>query len=180
MKTNESFEKIANKLGTEYVETAVVSAIENEIEEVKEKKNELVKFSKNDITLEDKEYLNTEIKSLVKISKGVLEKLNKDIKIGTPPRVAEVFATLANSIVAQLKELRELNKMVMDTEILNVPVDPKPNASFNVKMTGSEMLELFEKMQKDSKLQKIDAEFKIEDEKKPKNKRKSKKVKEKK
>lgn len=148
---------------------------------VKEKTNALVEKSTLIRTLEDKLYLQEETKSLIENSKRVLSVMQNDIKIGSPPRNAEVYAKLLSSTVECIKELRELNKSIADIqrddERIAIEKDFRkhqqlqpqqnnqmPQASINVKLTGKELLAMMKIAQSESQMHKIDTDFSVEGE----------------
>jgi hypothetical protein len=128
-----------------------------EAEEFKEKKNELVKRSEK-VTLEDKEFLQDEIKQLIYQGKCVLDKINKDLKLGSQPRMFEVYGSVFNSVMTGIKELRELNKNVADIEIKHNPSGGL--SSVNLKLTAKELATLVKDTTKEMNNAKIRIEAK--------------------
>lgn len=155
---NESFDKLDDEFN-------VPATPSEEITLVKQQTKELVERSTKIKTLEDKVYLQEETKNLIENSKRVLDVMQKDIKIGTPPRNAEVYAKLLSSTIECIRELRELNKMVADMEMLQdtEPKDNqgKPQTNLNIRMTGKELLELMKNAKNNSQLNAINTDFTV-------------------
>jgi hypothetical protein len=152
---NASFEKLDNEFNIPVVKQ------ENSIKELD--KNELVvKPEENVGGLENKDFLQTEIKEVITNGKKVLETLQKDIKIGSPPRAAEVYAKLMSSTIEGLRELRELDKTIADIKIRHVD-ENKPKTSVNISMTGKELLQMIKDAQSNSQMTAINTDFKVED-----------------
>ncbi len=164
----DDFENLNKKFDVDAFESEVKN-VNNQIEKVAERKNEIVESIKNNqvgFTKEDQTFLVDEIKSLIKSTTSVLEKLEQDIRIGTPVRSHEVYAILANSKVNQLKELRDLYRTIMEMAIFD------PNSEHNKKeeqktdeinMTATDFLKIIKQAQKESSLNKIDANYEIVD-----------------
>jgi len=163
----EYFDGIANVFNSEFIKDTSLSAIENTLQVITNEKRSIENVAnKKLITLKDKDYLEEKTKTLIEMSLKVLTNLKDDIKIGSSARDYEVFAKLGDTIVNQIRELRELNKMISDMEIFNneEPED-KAKVNVNIKMTGKEMLELFKKIKEESSMNAVDAEFVIKDDK---------------
>ncbi len=165
METNPSFEKMANALNSEYKPEN--EDVKEQYEIIESKKNELVEVTeKNEISLQDKEFLQNSLKDLIKSNNDLLTLLRDDIKIGANPRQVEVYAKFNDSVTNQLKELKELNKTIMDTEVLqdNISPDNNKGGDVNIQMSGKEMLEFYKEFKKENSLDKVDAEFEVEEE----------------
>lgn len=162
MKSNPSFEKISEKLQTSFVQDTDEAV--SQLQTIDERRQQIQKqvTDKKDLALRDQNYLLTEIKLLIQTTLSVLERLDQDIKVGTEARKFEVFAALTNSVTAQLKELRELNKMIADMEIFKDPDLGKPKTQINVEMDGRELLEYMDKIRAESEINKVEASFDIE------------------
>jgi len=163
---NESFDKLDNEFN-------VPTTPSEEITLVKQQTKELVEKSTKIKTLEDKVYLQEETKNLIENSKRVLDVMQKDIKIGTPPRNAEVYAKLLSSTIECIRELRELNKQVADIE-MSQSTEPKdnqgkPQTSINIKMTAKELMTMMKTAREESQLKAVSTEFSVEGE--PKDER---------
>jgi hypothetical protein len=138
------------------------------VDEFQQQKNELIQKSNNIRTLEDKEYLQQEIKFLVDNSKKVLDVIQKDIKIGSPPRMVEVYAKLLSSILEGIKELRELNVAVSEAEVrtrLNRDggLGNNSNTNINVRMTAKELMFMMKEASSMSQMKAINTEFDVEE-----------------
>jgi len=163
--SNPSFDKISAKLQTTFVEdtSAAVDQLQTIDQRREEIKQQLQKnvTEKNELALIDQEYLLTEIKLLIQSTLSVLERLDQDIKVGTEARKYEVFAALTNAVTAQLKELRELNKMIADMEIFKNPSAGKPQTNVNVEMNGKDLLDWLDKVRSEREIDRIVPEFNI-------------------
>lgn len=155
---NETFDKLDNEFNT----PATVENPTKELEVFQQQKNELVAKTVQVKTLEDKEFLQTEIKSLIENSKRVLDIIQKDIKIGSPPRMAEVYAKLLTSTIEGIRELRELNQTLANMQMFK-DSDEVPKATLNVKMTGKELISLIKSAKDNSQMKEISAEFQKND-----------------
>ena len=120
-------------------------------------------------TLEDEEYLRFELKTLIQGSRMIMDKLEKDIKIGSQPRVYEVYSALLKTTFDGLKELRELNKTVTDLEIESdkpkISQDGKVinNTTNNFVLTGKDLLNMISNAKKENQLNSIEAKFELGD-----------------
>jgi hypothetical protein len=156
---NGIFQQLEDTLDVDY-EREVFKA-ESDLQEIEEKKQELMSIVDNtnsrEITLQDYGFMNKELKSLVENTKKVLEVLYGQLKVGAPSRAFEVYSTLTNSVTAQLKELRELNKTVL---MLNPMMNQsEPTDDGNIKMSAKQLADLISKAKDNSELNKIDADF---------------------
>ena len=159
---DDAFSKLSQSLDTSFVDQT--SAIKNEVQEFTNETKELANVSIN--TLEDKQYIQDGIKKTLEMGTSVLEKLKSDIKVGSNPRMYEVFSKMMDSMNRGFQELRDLNKTVVDLQIFNDgPIENAP-AKVEIKMTGKELLDFIEKTKKESELNRVDADFEVEDEKK--------------
>jgi len=169
-----NFEKIAMSLTSHNIDLSELSSdekISTALEIVDKKKQEIIQSLEKttEITIEDKDYLKTTLKTLIEITLGVLEDARADLKIGAAASQREAFAKLADSFLNQLKELRELNKMLFDLNVTygepNEEIGGEKEQEKELKVTSSEMLDFFKKVQKESQLNEIEAKFDIQDEK---------------
>ena len=113
-----------------------------------------------ELTFEDKEYLQKEIKGLIKGGKTVLEILEKDLKIGTKSGMFEAYAKLLDSVTTSLKELRILNKMILDVEFLtNADTDSKGSTTLQIQMTGRELIDMINSAKENSQINALSADF---------------------
>lgn len=156
---NETFDKLSNEFNT----PPVTESTNTEIQSFEQQKKELIERSTQIRTLEDKQYLQTEIKSLIDNSKRVLDTIQKDIKIGSPPRMAEVYAKLLSSTIEGIRELRELNQAIANMQMFRDP-DEQPKASINVKMTGKDLMQMIKDAKETSQIKAVEASFSVEGE----------------
>lgn len=139
--------------------------LENQIEILEEEKNKLLcKSNENFETLEDKEYIQEKIKVIIETGETVLSKVSQDIKIGSNPKQIEVYAKLIDSVVNALSQLRELNKVVSDKQLLVGDFNSGDNnKEVNFKLTGKELLNMINSAKENSQLNAVDTDFEIEE-----------------
>ena len=168
-----AFKGISEKLNT----TFVSSDPETTIATIQETTKELKTIAKKEnITLEDKDYLETTLKSIINLSKTVLETHTNTIKIGSDNRAIEVTGKLVESITGTLRELRELNKVVCDMEMMQGSLEPEPEEKqINFNMTADQLLSFIDSAKKNSEVNRIEATFNVLDDEPKELKKKSKK-----
>lgn len=188
----ETFFNIGESLNTDFVEEASIKEIDEQIkeefsseiddEELKEESNNIVTSIQNEVheievkkenlentlmtaRIKDAGFLEKEIKSLILSSKRVLETLEKDIKVGAPPRMYEVYATLLNAITGQYKELRSLNesiaKFVIENKKQNLDERKEDNKMI---LSSTDALSMYMDAKKNSQMDAVDADFDVMDE----------------
>lgn len=85
-----------------------ISALEKTKEKVKKKA----------FSLEDKEYLEFELKSLIASNQNIKARLEDELmKQGTKASMFEVYTLVCNTIQNALRELRQLNRDIVDVAI---------------------------------------------------------------
>jgi len=161
----DDFENLNKKFDVDSFESEVKN-VNNQIEKVAERKNEIVESIKNNqvgFSKEDQTFLVDEIKSLMKSTTSVLEKLERDIRIGTPVRSHEVYAILANSKVNQLRELRDLYRTIMEMALFdpNSEQNNRKSEEAEVKMTFNDLMTIVQKAKEQNSLNAINADFKV-------------------
>ena len=163
------FEGLDKSLNTNF--DSALDDVEKSLDSFNSKKGAMVEKSKNGTyTLEDEEYLRFELKTLIQGSRVIMDKLEKDIKIGSQPRVYEVYSALLKTTIDGLKELRELNKTVTDLEIeSDKPKITKDgaqtinNTTNNVILTGKDLLSMIRSAKEVNQLNTIEAKFELGD-----------------
>lgn len=91
---------------------------EQQVEDTSSRINEIkTGISEQKYTLEDKEYIRAELQSLIEINRSVLETLSEQCKLGAPPRMYEVFATLSNTVSTNLMSLAKLDQTITDYQV---------------------------------------------------------------
>jgi len=159
------FEGLDKSLNTNF--DSALDDVEKSLDTFNSKKELMVEKSKSGTyTLEDEEYLRFELKTLIQGSRVIMDKLERDIKIGSQPRVYEVYSALLKTTIDGLKELRELNKTVTDLEIeSDKPKITKDgaqtinNTTNNVILTGKDLLSMIKSAQQVNQLNAIEATF---------------------
>lgn len=144
--------------------TDVVTGIQDEVHQIEVRKEQL-EDSLMSAKIKDAGFLEKEIKSLILSSKRVLETLEKDIKVGAPPRMYEVYATLLNAITGQYKELRSLNESIAKFVIENKKQNLEEVKEDNKMMLSSnDALAMYMEAKKTSQMDALDADFDVVDE----------------
>lgn len=158
--------KMSEAFGTTFESEDNVEKIKNEIEIIDQKKNAIAEKDIASISLEDQKFLQDDLKTLIMISRTVLSRLEADIKIGTQARTYEVYARLLDAVTNQYKELRELNKTIVDIQLeRNKLLEPQNNNINNnkISLTPEQLLNMVDKARESSSLNKIEATFTIQD-----------------
>lgn len=169
-----SIDKLNDAFDTTFKED--IDQAEKDIEQIEERKNALVKqveTKEMSITFQDQQYMLMELKTLIQSTTNVLDKLEQDIRIGSPPRMYEVYATLTNSKTMQLKELRELNKMILEMSIFKEDEKDSGGQKLgkdSVTMTTKGLLDIIKQAQKENSMNKVEVEFDILENEKEKDK----------
>lgn len=89
-----------------------------QVEESSERINEIkTSAAQQKYTLEDKEYIRAELQSLIELNRTVLETLGENCKLGAPPRLYEVYASLSNTVATNLMDLAKLNQTMTDYQV---------------------------------------------------------------
>jgi len=188
----QSFFSIGEALDAEFVEEASMEEIDEQIQtefssvidddDLKSKSNDLMTNVQQEVAdintkkeeietalttarIKDSNFLEKEIKGLILSSKRVLETLEKDIKIGAPPRMYEVYATMVNAITGQYKELRSLNesiaKFVLENKKQNLD---EVKEDHKMVLSSNDALDMYMKAKENSQLNAVDADFDLVDE----------------
>ena len=162
------FEGLDKKLNASF--DSQLDDVEKSLDEFNQKKTEMVEKSKaGKYTLEDEEYMRFEIKTLIQGSRTIMDKLEQDIKIGSQPRVFEVYSALLKTTFDGLKELRELNKTVADLEIESdkpkIGAENKTinNTTNNFVLTGKDLLSMINQAKEENSLKEVTATFELGD-----------------
>lgn len=162
----DSFDKISESFDTSFVTSGEdqLKGLENDLAQFEAKKQEIKNFveSKKDLTLEDKGFLQLEHKILYQNGRLVLDKLQTEIKQGSSPRMYEVYSALLSTLMSGLRELRELNKIILEVERYNNAVDTSSGKgnTVNVYVNSKEMLDMIKKAKKENSLDSVDGSFK--------------------
>lgn len=161
----EYFDKISDVIGIKTDE--LPEEISNEIKSIDKQTNEIQQNIQNNLVLiKDQSFIDFELKDLISRTNNTLEKLESDIKIGTAPRMYEVYSTLVNTKRELLKELIGFNKLLLDMSMFSGKVDDEKEDknTMNLSGTSSDMLRFFNELKKQqSELDVIDATFEMTD-----------------
>lgn len=99
-------------------DTFDIELSEQQVEDTSSRINEIkTNIAEQKYTLEDKEYIRAELQSLIEINRSVLETLSEQCKMGAPPRMYEVFATLSNTVSTNLMSLAKLDQTITDYQV---------------------------------------------------------------
>ena len=99
-------------------DTFDIELSEQQVEDTSLRINEIkTSITEQKYTLEDKEYIRAELQSLIEINRSVLETLSEQCKMGAPPRMYEVFATLSNTVSTNLMSLSKLDQTITDYQV---------------------------------------------------------------
>ena len=152
-------------------------------------KNELVTQVKGfaalpEINIRDREYITDKTKTMIERCEAMMTRLEKSFE----PTIDEdgnekenlslygvdVFAKLVNVTSGHIRELRELNKMVLGIDIVNVDVllkkseEEKSEKDKTVKLSSSDLLKLIKEAGKTSQLNAVEADFTVVNQNQPK------------
>jgi hypothetical protein len=138
---------------------------EKSVELLEEKKNELFN-NKKELSLKDESFLEEELKTLIINTRTMLTKLETEIKIGSKSGYWDSYARLAMTVTNQLKELRELNVAVVETEISkrNSGNIINSNKRATIMLDANSLMEYIMNVKNNSEINKIDATFTIDEE----------------
>lgn len=97
--------------------------VNNDCEEIIEqtiaKKEEIQNGIKSQkYTIEDSEFIKTEIQDLIATNRQVLEALAESCKVGAPPRLFEVYATLSNTIAGNIMDLLKTEETITNYQVV--------------------------------------------------------------
>jgi len=166
----EAFANLESKLNTAFESetkdiSTTIAEIKQEIAVVEEKKNSLVNIRESPMIMQDQEYIRAELKTLLVDSRIILQKLSSNIKVGSSSKDYEAYAKMISSISNVVKELRELNRNVVDLKVQSGKLD---NNILNKKisLTADQLLQMIEKAKTGNQLQAIDAKFTVTEEEK--------------
>jgi hypothetical protein len=170
MTTKDSLEKISDVLNTNFEDTP--ESIQKESDTITDNLNSLM-VRKNELMIPkkvptaevvyDQEEIRNGLKDVIINSKKVMEKLDKDLKIGTGPFAYQVYGVLVNAITMAYKELREFNKMIFDVENGTGSGRKESESAGKIALTASQVMELIQKSKDQNTMKEIKADFVVED-----------------
>ncbi len=177
------FDKIANKFDTTF-DNKIASSISS-VPAFSSAASELVSIQTDgtvmkkemsglpSIDIKDRSYIEEKVKGMIGRCTGILDRLDNDMKdpavIGPNMRMRaiEVYATMVNAISIQIRELRELNKMVMGIEMINMESttrqaqEEKAKKEETVSMTPAQLCKIIQDAQANSTMNKITTTYEI-------------------
>ena len=114
--SNKSFESLRDVFDLE--ETNKV------IEETITKKNDLKSKSKDQkYVLDNYEYLKSELQDLTATNRIVLQEVANSCKMGAPPSMFEVYATLSTTISKNIMDLAKIEQVITDYQVTETKED---------------------------------------------------------
>lgn len=160
----EEFSSVIDDVDLNKESNELMSDIQHEVANIEQKKDNLENALVT-AKIKDAGFLETEIKSLILSSKKVLEVLEKDIKVGAPPRMYEVYATLLNAITGQYKELRALNESIAKFVIENKKQNlEEVKEDHKMMFKSTDALDALMAAKQNSIVDAIDADFELAEE----------------
>jgi len=142
--------------------SSTLELLQNEVVVIDEKKDS-ISYQLTTAKIHDVEFLSTEIKSLIVSSKGVLRILERELVLGSTPSMYEVYTKLLNTILAQYKELRQLNeavaKLILENKKHNLEETKEDHKMI---LSGNELLDMINDVSNNNSLDSIDTEFELE------------------
>ena len=96
----------------------------------------------------------------------IVGRLVTDLKVGSPPRMYEVYATLLNAVTNSLKELRQLNLDVAQLEVeqtKKVTLEDVQGPNDKISLSAGDLLKMVKAAGESSQIAQVEADFKIED-----------------
>lgn len=160
-------DKLNEKFDTRFdvdKEEKQLEQIQEEVKDIEQKKNELeAKTSQN--FFQDKQYIRDEIKTLVAQTRCIITKLEEELQIGCSSKYYEAYAKLVDSVGNQFKQLIDLNKNIAEIQVemgrFNLGNMGK---SDTISLRSDQLLDIIEKAQQNSQLNKIEAKFDVKEE----------------
>ena len=129
------------------------------------------------VTIHDRDYLETKTKGMISRCENMLDQLEESfkpsvddegkIKINFSLYGVDVYAKVVNAIAVQVRELRELNRMVMGIDVINAEgmlkqfEEKQEKQSKTIKMSSSDLLKLIKEAGEANQLNAVDADFKV-------------------
>ena len=141
----------------------LVNETAKQVQLIEEKKNEIV-TKKVELVLKDQSFLEEELKTLIISSGLMLAKLESEIKIGSKSSYYDSYAKMVTSRAGVLKELRELNIAIVQTELEKRKFgnDINIGKKATIVMDANALLEFINNTKLNSEMNKIDASFTID------------------
>ena len=109
----QSFSGMTNKFDCDFeMEQPVVEIVDTETKEVVP-----YEASNDDAILPDADYITSELKMTVESISTIMDQLGEDLRIGSPPRMYEVYAKLAETKISAIDKLTGKSKIQMDAKM---------------------------------------------------------------
>jgi hypothetical protein len=132
------------------------------------------------IPIENKEYLDEKIKKIVVRCENMLDNLESDMesfenddddarkfmgRMTLKIAAYNAYSCLVNAITGNVRELRELSKMLLGVNLLNTKDDEEKDNK-NIKMSSGDLLKIINNAKENNSMNEVDAEFKVLNEEK--------------
>ena len=151
-----SLDKIAETLGTTF-EMQEIEKINTDL-----KKYEKAKVDIGSLMFEDQVEIREGLKDVINRTKGVMEKLDADILIGTSPYAAQVISLLTTSLVNCYKELTSINSLIFEAKLKTNQLqfgDIKKDDK--IELTSEQLTNLIDSAKKNSSMNNIEVKFDV-------------------
>jgi hypothetical protein len=167
--SNESFDKMSESLGSSFVgeeiEQDVSTEMNTSLTSINNLKKDIVSADLDTYTLEDAEYMEQQIKKSLDGLESVANRLEQEIKVGSKAGMYEVYATLSNSRMSAIKELREMRNIILNIKMkLREQQAPKNVTVNQTFMSSKDVDNLIKNAVRDNNMKKIKADFRIDKE----------------
>lgn len=127
------------------------------------------------VTIRDREYLEDKTKGMIQRCEMILDRLESSFEPTLDAEGKEknnftlygvdVYAKVVNAVAVQVRELRELNKMVLGMDLVNtetavkMAIESKEKENSTVKMSSSDLLKLIKTAENNKEIKTEPAEF---------------------
>lgn len=173
-------DKLSETFNTNYEPTVneKIVEVQQELKTLEERKTEIKSKIKNEITVEDREYIEYEIKSLIESNRNVMISLEQELtRPGTKASFFEVYSMVSNTVLNALRELRDLNKLIIDAAIAQRKLAVLENTRFLKETSGNQpqvtnntlildsksLFKMIDDAKRNSSLNDVNADFKLEE-----------------
>jgi hypothetical protein len=162
---NDSFEKLNKKFNIDSKEDIIEKA-EKELQLVEQRKNNIITTLENlpVFTKDDQNFLIQETKDLISITNDVIDCLKEELRVGAKSSMFEAFAQVATVKMQQIKELKDIYKMLLDVALFNKPKEDEESdkkKTEDITLKANDFLKIILEAQKNSTLHSIDATFEV-------------------
>lgn len=147
-----------------------IVTFESQVSAWEEKTNQLVSINPSNIkTIQDKDFMDTAFKTLVKVGMKALEKMENDLKMGSPAKDKEALALMQTAVTESLEKMSQYLFKLNDIDMYQnnaVPaVQQNVQNVFNIEASANDLADMVDAARKRSEINGVEAKFKIETEK---------------